>query len=1004
MRRPVICFINGTMFDLSGGSRMVLDRFGCGRDGAARSAAFAATRGHFALMPGETMKTGALRIDAPVGGLRGRAKASGFGMLSLTALTFVLLKEAQAADPNASLLDDDSIAYKDFAHGSFELTTKELIPRHIIVDDPGETIVLTKKGSSVSVNQFANSAERMQELHAARQDLVANLEKEMNSNGSSTPPTVDSLAPQPINFIESADQVEPGSLPTLPLIIPNQIIPIRAPPTLFTPAGPTENDTVVFDAFTATSGTFHASSTNGDTLIFGISGGTGGVTVLGGVTYDVSEGSPYGTLYLNSATGHYTFVPNSDAINALKTPTSDSFVITVSDGALSASQTFTITINGVNDAAHILGIATGAASEAGGVANAILGTVASGKLTDADVDDTPDTFTVVSSKASAGGYGSFSMTANGTWTYKVNDANSAVQKLNVGDTLTDSFTVTTIDGTPQKVTVTIHGENDAAVISGKITGTAVEAGGVANAAAGTTASGTLTDTDVDNASGFTAVSSPATSAGGYGSFTMTADGAWAYKVDDANSAVQKLNVGDTLTDSFMVTTIDGTAQEVSVTIHGANDAAVISGVTTGCVIEAGGTDNGRLGKPTASGMLTDSDVDNAPNTFTEVSSPTKSDGGYGCFTMTACGEWTYTLDNSNGAVQALNACDTLTDHFTVTTIDGTAQEVTVTIHGSNDAAVISGATTGSVTEAGGTGHGQPIACGTLTDTDVDNASNSFTAVSCPTWSDGGYGTFTMTTAGEWTYKLDNANCTVQALNPCDTLTDCFTVTTIDGTKQAVTITIHGASDADPNDFDVLATGSHVVCDPPYVHGTPKDDCIAGGADGRIVYAGAGNDTVSGSWQADFIYAGSGNDTVKGNGGDDTIYGGSGNDAIKGGDGCDTIVGGFGADWLTGGNGNDHFVFLSAADSNAKQFDTITDFQSGSDKIDLSALGSFVFADLTPASTNVPAHAVGWISDSATGSTIVYANPTDQALKIDDDFPVVVHLHGGHTPHMSDLIV
>ena len=52
----------------------------------------------------------------------------------------------------------------------------------------------------------------------------------------------------------------------------------------------------------------------------------------------------------------------------------------------------------------------------------------------------------------------------------------------------------------------------------------------------------------------------------------------------------------------------------------------------------------------------------------------------------------------------------------------------------------------------------------------------------------------MTADGVWTYKLDNANCEVQALNDCDTLTDCFKVTTIDGTAQLVTITINGADD------------------------------------------------------------------------------------------------------------------------------------------------------------------------------------------------------------------
>jgi hypothetical protein len=95
--------------------------------------------------------------------------------------------------------------------------------------------------------------------------------------------------------------------------------------------------------------------------------------------------------------------------------------------------------------------------------------------------------------------------------------------------------------------------------------------------------------------------------------------------------------------------------------------------------------------------------------------------------MTAAGVWTYTLDNTNSAVQALNVGGTLTDTFTVTTIDGTARLVTVTITGSNDAAIISGTAIGSVIEAGGITPGIPTATGALTDTDVDNPANTFTA-------------------------------------------------------------------------------------------------------------------------------------------------------------------------------------------------------------------------------------------------------------------------------------
>src|SRR5262249_11199528 len=243
-----------------------------------------------------------------------------------------------------------------------------------------------------------------------------------------------------------------------------------------------------------------------------------------------------------------------------------------------------------------------------------------------------------------------------------------------------------------------------------------------------------------------------------------------------------------------VTSVDGTKQVVTITIIGSNDAAIISGTTRGSVIEAHGVADAAPGTRSAARTVGKTDSDNGANTFSTNRSPTHSDKGYGSFTMTAAGVWTYTLDNTNSAVQALNVGQTLTDTFTVTTVDGTKQVVTITINGSNDAAVISGTTTGSVIEIHGVVDATPgtqTATGTLTDTDPDNPPNTFTAVSSPTRSAGGYGTFTMTANGVWTYTLDNTNSAVQALNVGDTLTDTFTVTSIDGTPQVVTITIHG---------------------------------------------------------------------------------------------------------------------------------------------------------------------------------------------------------------------
>ena len=1002
-------FIDGTLFNIACGTHVVLNEFVFDAEGMSPRALFDVARGSFSFVPGRLAETGSLQVNTPIAGIRARGHAGGFGMLTLAALTFSAAQNAEAADPDVTFLDDDSITYKDLAHGAFELVTKERIPRHIIVEDPGETIVLKKVGSTISVNQVANTAARMDELRAAQQDVLANL-ADQGPHGSGTPPFVKSQPLQPINFVPP----DAPELRTLPTVLPFVFLePLgRLPPTLSTGAGPAELDTVVFDTFTAATGTFSASSTNSsDQLTFGVIGASAGNTVLGGVTYDLSKTSPYGILYVNSTSGAYTFVPDDVAINALKAPTTDGFVITVSDGFTSVNQTFTITINGVNDAAIISGTTIGSTIEAGGIANGTPGTpIATGTLTDTDVDDPPNTFTAVSSPtASAGGYGTFTMTTTGVWTYTLDNAKLAVQALNAGETLTDSFTVTTIGGTAQVVTITIHGTSDAAIISGETTGAVIEAGGIANTNPGTaTASGMLTDADVDTpANAFTAVGSPTASAAGYGTFTMTAAGVWTYTLDNANAAVQALNSGETLTDTFTVTTLDGTAQVVTITIHGSNDAAVISGTTAGSVTEAGGVTNATPGTPSATGTLVATDVDNASNTFTTVSSPKASTSGYGTFTITAAGVWTYTLDNANGAVQSLNVGGTLVDSFTVTAVDGTPQVVTITIHGTNDAALIFGTTTGSVTEAGTFSPGAPVETGTLIDTDVDNAPNTFTAVSSPTSSDDGYGTFTMTAAGVWTYTLDNNNSVVQALEVGDTLTDTFTVTAIDGTTQSVTIAIHGASDADPNDFDNLATGSAVISDPPNVYGTPGSETIAGGGDtGQIIYAGASSDTVNGTGKADVLYGGSGNDTIKGNDGDDVIYGGSGNDTINGNNGGDTITGGFGADRLTGSNGNDHFAYLFVADSNAGQFDTVTDFTSGADKIDLTALGALGFAILALSSTStaVPAHTIAWLYDSTANETIVYVNATDQTLHVGDSGLLEIHLQGIATIDASDFIL
>ena len=467
--------------------------------------------------------------------------------------------------------------------------------------------------------------------------------------------------------------------------------------------------------------------------------------------------------------------------------------VTTTDGAGNAAtatddQAYTV-------AAVIIGDTTGAVVEAGGVANGTPGTPTdTGNLNSIDVDGPNDAWEVVSFPT-ASTYGTFAIDAAGLWTYTLDDNNTAVQALNVGQALTDTFTATTVDGTEQLVIITISGRNDAAVISGAANGSVTEAGDVNGTLGVPTATGDLRSSDPDNPNdAWEAVSVPTAST--YGSYTLTAAGVWTYTLDNSNPAVQALNAGETLIDTLTAVTTDGTQQPVTITINGANDTAAVTGPVTGAVTEAGGVDNGTPGTPTVTGDLNSTDVDNPNDLWVPVNTPLLSQ--FGTYTLTAAGVWTYTLDDDNPAVQARNVGQTLTDTFAAFTVGGTEQLVTITINGADDAADVTGPVTGTVVEAGelnNSNPGTPTATGDLSSSDLDNPNDAWTPVSTATTGDNGYGSYTLTAAGLWIYTLDNSNAAVQALNVGQTLTDTFTVTTVGDTQQLVTITITGRNDA-----------------------------------------------------------------------------------------------------------------------------------------------------------------------------------------------------------------
>ncbi|AKA16126.1 VCBS domain-containing protein [Aeromonas hydrophila] len=223
-----------------------------------------------------------------------------------------------------------------------------------------------------------------------------------------------------------------------------------------------------------------------------------------------------------------------------------------------------------------------------------------------------------------------------------------------------------------------------------------------------------------------------------------------------------------MSERFEVTSIDGTKSSVTVTITGSNDAAVVSSADvtlteTDAPLVTGGT-------------LTATDVDNPDNTFTPITVV----GQYGEFTLAKDGQWTFT---ANSAFNELNVGDKVSERFEVTSIDGTKSSVTVTITGSNDAAVVSSADV-TLTET----DAPLVTGGTLTATDVDNPDNTFTPITVV----GQYGEFTLAKDGQWTFT---ANSAFNELNVGDKVSERFEVTSIDGTKSSVTVTITGSNDA-----------------------------------------------------------------------------------------------------------------------------------------------------------------------------------------------------------------
>ena len=293
------------------------------------------------------------------------------------------------------------------------------------------------------------------------------------------------------------------------------------------------------------------------------------------------------------------------------------------------------------------------------------------------------------------------LNANGSYSYQINNANSTVQKLAVGQSLTDEvFTYTVSDGkggtASTTLSLTINGTNDAPVAIADANSTI---------AGQPPATGNLlsNDSDIDNGAllGVSKITFGGTDKplgtpfnSQYGSLTVNSDGSYSYSADANNPAVIALGVGKTLTETFTYTVSDGkggtSTATLTITVGGINDAPVAT-------LDTNSISENAVNPVIGNALTNDTDIDGDTLSVTAVNGTAANlgkpvSGLYGSLTVNTNGSYSYSVNNSNGTVQALGVGESIIDSFSYLMSDGnggtSTANIVITINGTINLATI----------------------------------------------------------------------------------------------------------------------------------------------------------------------------------------------------------------------------------------------------------------------------------------------------------------------------
>ncbi|MCP4930252.1 MAG: tandem-95 repeat protein, partial [Gammaproteobacteria bacterium] len=344
----------------------------------------------------------------------------------------------------------------------------------------------------------------------------------------------------------------------------------------------TIDSTTDISALLAVTGTFLGASSEDDADDSNVGGNlelTGSVAVIDpdstdavtfsfSTTVTSSDGALGSLVITESGAWTYTLDDSVSSIQSLDAGDiyKESFTVTAnaSDSSVSVNKTIRISITGTNDTPTV---SAAIADQSIAEDSALSFAVPAGSF--ADVDSS-DTLTYTATLADGSELPTWLSFDAGTQTFSGTPTNDAVGDVDVTVTATDSASAAISD----TFTLTVSNTNDAPTLDGDIAGSVVED------ATTTTATGTLTGTDVDV--GDTLTYSIAQPSGTYGSIAIdTATGEWTYTLSNTDTDTDALAASASVTETFSAVVTDtaaaeSAAQTITVTITGANDAPVAS--------------------------------------------------------------------------------------------------------------------------------------------------------------------------------------------------------------------------------------------------------------------------------------------------------------------------------------------------------------------------------------------------------------------------------------------